>query len=401
MSGLPVRKAVERVLRSVSVLAVEEVALSKTCGRVLAEPVRAAEPLPPFTRAAVDGYAVRSSDLRSATSAHPVFLRIAGTTLAGECRVARLSTGDAIGITTGAPLPPPADAVLKEEDVRVCGERVLVCHAVAKGENVFRRGAELRQGELVVQEGYVLEPVSIGVFASMGVRRLLVRRRPRVAVVSTGDELVGLGTAPRTARIRDSNRLLLSCVLSRNGAAAARSRRARDTARDVVQEVKGCVGMDLVVVTGGSGRGRADVVKAALAREGMKMEFDGVAMRPGRTTAFGILQGVPILMLPGTPHAVFVCGEVFLGPALRKMSGRRDVGRPVVPARLAASVRRDPVETRCRTACVVRSGGGYRVTPVAALRTLRRVHTINGILVVAPGDGPIPEGSVVDVELLT
>jgi len=400
LSGVPVKRAIERLLRNVTVLPAEEAPLSNACGRVLAETVGAAEPLPPFTRALADGYAVRSRNLRGASAASPVPLRISGSALAGHPTNKALSQGEAIEVTTGTLLPAKADAVLRQEYAETRGDTVLARRPVAKGEDVARVGSELRQGEVVARAGYLLEPVGIGVLASMGVRSVLVRRKPRVGVISCGDELVSLGSRLGAGAIRDSNRMLLGCIVSRNGASEVTSIRARDTERDVAKNVKRLLHMDLLVVTGGSGPGRADLVKQSLLRQGMRMKFDGVLMRPGHTCAFGILDGVPILMLPGTPPAVFVCGEVLLGRALRKMSGRRDIERPTVRARLVAPVKGHPVEDRYYTACVTRKNRGYHVAPVRTMRSLRGVHTINGILVVQAGKEQIPEGSMADVEMI-
>jgi molybdopterin molybdotransferase len=332
---ITVDKALSIVLDKVEPLGVETVALEDAPGRTLAEDVRADIDLPPFDRARMDGYAVRSQDVTEA----PATLRLIGEIAAGASFDGRLEPGEAIKIFTGAPMPDGADAVQKVEVTESDGHTVLIKASVRPGQFVTPFASEVKTGEVVAERGCAIGAAEMAVLASFGYWRVQVGRRPRVAVISTGNELVEVSATPTAAQIRNSNSYTIAAYALGTGASVD----ILGICEDTPHATRGALAEatrdhDVVITTGGVSMGDYDLVKAALDQIGVETYFDKVAIRPGKPTVFGMGAGTYFFGLPGNPVSTSVTFNVFVRPALRKMIGAAGAGLFTVQAEAARRV---------------------------------------------------------------
>ena len=321
---IPVAEAIRIVVEETEPLAAGRVALGEALGRVLAEDVFADTDLPPFDRAQMDGYAVRSADLRET----PARLRVVGEAAAGGGWRGTLRAGEAVRIMTGAPLPAGADSVQQVEVTREdeAGGTVLIERATEAGQFYVPRGREVRAGERVLEAGEEINAARTAVLASFGYAEVPVRRRPRVAVLATGTELVQVGEKPGEDQIRDSNSYSLAAYARLAGAAVERLPFASDDPELLRREIEAAAARsDLLVLSGGVSMGRYDFTKAALHALGAEIFFERVALRPGKPTVFARLpEGCLVFGLPGNPVSVSVTFNLFARTALRRMQGSRE-----------------------------------------------------------------------------
>jgi molybdenum cofactor synthesis domain-containing protein len=371
---------------------------------VLAEDVVASEVVPPFDNTAVDGYAVRASDVASAGD-QPVELAVIGEIAAGAGPGERaLATGEAIRIMTGAPIPPGADAVVMVEDTERLGDdRVRVSASVEVGASVRPAGDDVRPGDVLFTAGTVITPAVVGVLATINAHSVSVYPRPRVAVLSTGDELVDDGRALAPGEIRESNRQMLAAALEAAGCAVTDLGIVRDDEAVLETTLRAAAAdHDAVVTSGGVSMGDYDVVKAVLARIA-DMRWMQVAIKPAKPFAFGLLDGTPIFGLPGNPVSSLVSFEMFARPALRRMMGHGRLSRPsVVAVADDGLVRRPDGKTHLmRVTASFADDGRCHVRPVRAQGShqLAATATADAIAVVPDGDG-VPAGADVAVLLL-
>ena len=338
---LTVDSAVERILEQFRPLSEHErVPLEAALGRVLVEDVPADIDLPPFDTTAMDGYALRAADVSAAGKDSPVTLAVVGQIAAGAVAQRPLEAGRAYRILTGAPMPAGADSVVPYEETdgkgfggwsgeegahAAAAERaVRVFAAVEHGENVRFKGEVQRGGEIVVRAGSVIRPGEVAVLATFGKPEVWVYRRPRVAILSTGDELVTAAERPGPGQIRDGNAPALAALARQYGAQPIQLPIARDDPQEVRAALLGAVDAkaDLIVTSGGVSMGDHDVVKHVLRTEG-SVDFWSIDLRPGKPLAFGRLRGVPFLGLPGNPVSSLVTFELFARPAILKLGGHR------------------------------------------------------------------------------
>jgi molybdenum cofactor synthesis domain-containing protein len=310
----------------------ETVAIGDALGQVTAEAVRAEEHVPAFANSAMDGYALRADD----TAGAPVTLRVVGTTMAGMAPIS-LGPGEAVRLMTGAALPDGADAVCMQERTTpgAAESEVVVCETVAHGTFVRRPGDDVRAGQEVFDAGTTLQPAHLGVLASLGRTSVRVVRRPRVGVLSTGDELLDASAPLAPGRIRDANRPSLTALLQRAGCTSVDLGAVPDVDGAIeAAVVDGARRCDAVVVSGGVSVGDADLVKVVLDRLcAGTMRWMQIAIKPAKPFAFGTLAtGVPVFGVPGNPVSAMVSFELLVRPALRKMAGHRTVGRPHIEA---------------------------------------------------------------------
>ncbi len=367
---LTVQEALTAVLNGVPVLAAETVALPEALGRVLAEPVTARDSLPPFANSSMDGYALRAADVVGATAVNPVTLRVIGDVAAGAMPDVTITAGTAVRIMTGAPLPNGADAVVPVEDTdevwrkreRPLPESVQISRVVSPGDYVRRPGEDIEAGQMVMEAGHLIRPQGIGVLASLGVAQVAVIRRPRVGILATGDELIGVEEPLRPGKIRNSNGYTQTAQVTALGAIPVPLGVARDSEADVRAKLQAGLdaGVDLFISSAGVSVGAYDVVKAVLDESG-DVNFWRVRMRPGKPLAFGTYQSVPFLGLPGNPVSAMVSFERFARAAIRKMAGHIRLERPQLPVTLQDEIRSDGRESYVR-AVVWRKDGRYLAT---------------------------------------
>ncbi len=329
------------VARFTPVEELETVALTEADGRVLAEDLVATLQLPPFTNSAVDGYAVRGQDLPS-TEARA--FRVAGRIAAGNAAAAAvIGPGEAIRIFTGAPMPAGADTVFMQEDVRVDeAGKVLLPAGLKRGANVRPAGEDITLGRVILPARRWLRPQDVAAIAAMGLTEARVRRRVRVAVFSTGDEIVEPGTARREAQIFDSNRFMLIAMLRRLGCVVSDLGIRRDDGAEIAAALKAAAAAnDLILSSGGVSTGEGDYVKAAVESIGT-LVFWRIAMKPGRPVAMGVIEGTPFIGLPGNPVASFVTFARIARPAILALGGATWSAPPAIPVRAQFAYRKKP-----------------------------------------------------------
>ncbi len=375
-------------------------------GLVLARVVVAAGDVPPFANSAMDGYAVRATDIAGAAPGAPARLRVIGTLAAGAGLGPAVGPREALRIMTGAPFPNGADAVAMVEVTQMDGEEVLVAEPAPAGAHVRAAGEDIVAGSEVFAAGTVLGPGHVGVLASIGLGEVVAHRRARVGVMSTGDELVGAGAgALRPGQIRDSNRPTLLALLARDGFEGVDLGTVGDDEEAIRRAIGAAVaGCDGVLTSGGVSMGDFDYVKLVLDSMG-DMSWMQVAVRPAKPLAFGLVAGVPVFGLPGNPVSSMVSYELFARPALRRMSGHPagDLDRPAIVGIADEDFRRRPDGrvnfSRVLAAfgpdgrCHVRSAGGQ------GSHQLRAMAVANALAVVASGDG-VAAGEDVEVMIL-
>ncbi|PTL85270.1 gephyrin-like molybdotransferase Glp [Vitiosangium sp. GDMCC 1.1324] len=335
---LPVEEARARTLALVSPLPPEWVRLEEALGRTLAEDVRAQRTLPPWDNSAMDGFAVRSADL---TAPLPVRLHIQETIYAGQTPRNEVRPGTCARIMTGAPLPAGADAVVMRERTRLApeGDAVDILEAVEPSHFVRPRGEDARQGEVLLPRGTPLGIPELGLVVGQGMLTVPAARRPRVAILSTGDELCR-ADAPLEGRIVDANAPALSLAVLRAGGVPSVLGIARDTLEDVYQHLEAAEGYDLVLTSAGMSVGEHDFVREALAKLGVEQDFWRVAIKPGKPLAVGRKGRTVYVGLPGNPTSSLVTFELFVRPTLRRMLGHADVEPPRVSGRLAGELKK-------------------------------------------------------------
>ncbi len=317
---LTVAEARARIVSAFAPLPAEQVSLANALGRVLAEPIHARLTQPPFAVSAMDGYAVRAADVASV----PVTLRLVGYAPAGSAYGSPIKPGEAVRIFTGAPLPDGADAIVIQEDTKATGDSVLVKEGAPIGRYVRPAGLDFRRGDAGLAAGKRLGARDIGLAAAMNHPWLQVYRRPRVAILATGDEIVMPGEPVGPNQIVSSNGLALAAFLRAAGAEPIDLGIAADNRAALQRLAAGAAGADLLVTTGGASVGDHDLVQAALGEQGMAVDFWKIAMRPGKPLMFGNIGTTRVIGLPGNPVSTLVCAIVFIRPALRAMLGQQD-----------------------------------------------------------------------------
>ncbi len=318
---LTVEEALERILSAAAPLPAEETPIAEALGRAITHDAIARRDVPPWDNSAMDGYAVRSADVSSV----PVRLRVIETTYAGQVPSRSIGPGECSQITTGAPLPAGADAVVMQERTHRRSEtEVEILEPVSAGSFVRARGEDALEGQILLPRGSSIGVAEAALLWSQGYARVNVPRRPRVAVLSTGDELAAV-SSPAPGRVIDSNSPVLGLAIAKCGGSVTQLGIARDTAEDLARSLAEASGFDAVLTSGGVSVGGHDFVREALAAAGVRMEFWRVAIKPGKPLAFGRRGDTLFFGLPGNPTSSLVCFELFVRPALRRMLGHQNV----------------------------------------------------------------------------
>lgn len=360
--GLAVGDALRLILDTIAPLPSVEVPIARAAGLVLAERVVAVDDVPLLDNSAMDGFAVRSRELEAASTADPVVLRLLpGLVAAGPGRPSGLAHGATIRITTGGLIPPGADAVVAKEDVEVdegAGE-VRFLAPVPAGRHIRSAGQDLRAGAIALESGVAMTPWVVGVAAVAGRARVAVHRRPRVAVLTGGDEVVAPESALTAGQVRNANTPVLAALLENWGAEVVDLGIVPDERLAYVEALTMARRADAVVTSGGVSMGEKDLLRPVLDGMGFREKFWRVDLKPGRPLLFGLLGETPLFGLPGNPVSAAVTAEVFVRPALRRMLGHTRLFRPVVPAVFTDEVRRSPGRPELLRVVLERVGAGW------------------------------------------
>jgi molybdopterin molybdotransferase len=398
---LSVEEALEKVLQEIDIIETETVPILESTGQVLAADVRSNINVPPLDNSAMDGYAVLAADTRGASQEVPRSLRVIDTVMAGAISYREITTGTAIRIMTGAPVPAGADAVIQfentDEEQRKAAnpnrppETVGIMCEARPGQNIRRAGESIAAGSTILKKGAVIRPAEIGVLASVGLSRVQVIRRPVVAVLSTGDELTEVGSPLPEGKIYDSNLYSIAALVKRYGGVPLVLGIARDNEAELVARLKEAQDADMLLTTGGVSMGDYDMVKEILARDG-RMVFWKVRVKPGKPLAFGKIKGrhkdIPHLGLPGNAVSCMVSFELFVRPAILKMMGKQNLNKPTVEAILEDSLSNKEDRRLYDRAVVARRNGHYyaRLTGPQGSGILTSMSQANSLVLIPEGE---------------
>jgi molybdopterin molybdotransferase len=396
---LSVEEAREHILSTVDVLEAEQVPLLMAAERVLAEKIAADRDIPPVTNAAMDGYAVRGADMRGET----VRLRVMGEVAAGHTPERSVGPGEAMRIMTGAPVPEGADTVVRFERTTSDGEWVEILKPPSPGKNVRQAGEDVRQGQVVLRPGQVLRPQEIGMLAALGHLEVAVIRRPRVAILGTGDEVVPPDQTPGPSQIRDANSYTVAAQVRRYGGIPLLLGVAHDEEELVREGMQKALDQqaDFIITSGGVSVGDFDLVKQVMNAEG-EMHFWSLNMKPGRPMAFGDIDGVPLLGLPGNPVAAMISTALYARPALLKMQGFTEWTWPTVTAQLTEPIGRKDGRRHYLRVILRETDAGYEATLTGDQGSgiLNSLVLADGLAVIPEDARHLPTGSEVEVLLL-
>jgi len=377
------------VLAAAKALPAELIPLSQALGRTLARDIKAREDIPPFTKATMDGFAVRASDTAAAGPGGPgpVDLEVVADLPAGRLPRKAVGPGQAVRIMTGAPLPAGADAVVIVEDTESRGQAVTVRRKVDPGDNLGLAGEDLRKGETAVERGALIGPAEIGMLAAAGLARVPATRRPRLAVIATGDEIVEPGQPKRRGQIRNSNGPALTAMAAAAGAEASYLGIARDKSASLGARLARAKGADILVLSGGVSVGDYDLVKAGLEEAGVRPVFWRVRIKPGKPVFFGVRGRQLVFGLPGNPTSSMVTFHLFVRPALDRLLGRAATGPVSAKAYLDAAIALKPGRTQFLRGLLTGRGPALMVVPYEDQRSGVLRSMVRGrVLIVVPAD---------------
>jgi molybdopterin molybdotransferase len=393
-----VDQAIAEVLAGFGPLGAERLSLGQALGRHLVGPFAARSDSPDFDHSAMDGYAVRAADVASV----PASLPVAGESRTGGPTPAPLAPGSAMRIFTGAPLPAGADAVVIQENTERHGSHVEVKTSAEPWANVRRRGSDLRAGDPALPAGAHLGPGEIALLASQDVGSVEVFRKPRVAIVCTGDELRDIGEPARPGSIVNSNAYALTAQVLEAGADPWLMPAVHDDRSRVAAAIRSALVADVVVLSGGMSVGDHDVVREALAEAGVELAFWKVQMKPGKPVGFAVHGRVPVVGLPGNPVSAFVCFELFVRPGLRAMLGDPAPQRPRLPVKLARPYKHTPGRTELARARLSRSASGYLadVSPRQGSGSLPSIVGVDALVIIPAESSEVGVGEPLEALLI-
>lgn len=414
---ISVEEALERILSHFQTLEFQRQPILNCLGQVLAEDVRSTINVPPLDNSAMDGYAVWAEDVRGATCSSPVYLRVIGEVAAGSLPSVEVQSGQAVRIMTGAPLPRGADTVVRFEDTdevsrRACGvdpSRIGVLCQAEEGLNIRCSGEDIASGDQVLTRGKVLRPQEIGLLASLGCATALVIRRPIIAVLATGDELIGVDQPLSPGKIYDINSYTIAAEVSRYGGVPRIIGVGRDSVESLNDKIDQGLDTDMLITSGGVSQGDYDMVKDVVAERG-EIDFWTVRMKPGKPLAFGTMvttegkreRRVPHLGLPGNPVSSMITFEQFARPAILKMLGYENLAKPVIRATVDGDIpNRDGRRVFVRVIVTERSGQYYAsLTGPQGSGILTSMVKANGLAVIPESQELVSAGDMVDVQML-
>ncbi|GCE11655.1 molybdopterin molybdotransferase MoeA [Tengunoibacter tsumagoiensis] len=399
---LSVEDALSQMLAKITALPTVQVSLSEAQGLLLATDVIAQEEMPPFANSAMDGFALRSSDVQIQDGQSSP-LRIIGEVPAGSVSTKTIQPGTTMRIMTGAPIPPGADTVLQVELTRLIDDQhVTLLRESAPGNNIRPAGEDMQRGQLILSQGTEIGPWEIGILAALGWAKVPVIRRARVAILGTGDELIEIDQPLQPGKIRNSNSYLLEAAVRRAGAIPFRIGVALDTKESLRAKLLEAARYDLILTSGGVSVGEFDLVKQMMEEQG-EINFWRINMRPGKPVAFGHIGQVPLLGLPGNPVSTAVTFELFGGPVIRKLQGHTRLYKPQVEVILQDSFTETASRRHFVRAHVDWQDGQLvaQVTGAQGSHILTSLRNANALLVIPENSGALPAGSRVRALMLT
>ena len=414
---ISVEQAQERLLSHVTVLGKEEVPILDSLGQVLAEDLRSGIDVPPLDNSAMDGYALQARDTSGAQEGSPRLLRVIGTVAAGSISDKEVMPGTAIRIMTGAPIPKGADSVVRFEDTDEAARQrggpiteIGIRVKAEKKQNIRRAGEDISKGTVVLPAGTIIRPAEVGVFASLGRSTVSVIRRPVVAIVATGNELVEVGQPLPAGKIYNSNSYSVAALVRRYGGIPRVLGIALDSKESLVAAIRAGLDADMLITSGGVSVGDYDIVKDVLAKEG-EIGFWTVRMKPGKPLAFGQIKGVdktgvsrtiPHLGLPGNPVSSMVTFEMFARPAILKMMGKRNLEKPTIEAVLEDRIFNNDGRRVFTRAIIEKREGRYyaRLTGPQGSGVLTSMSLANGLVIVPEEVAEVKPGATIQVMML-
>ena len=413
---ISVEEALEKILSHVNILKEEPVPILDTLGQVLAEDISSGIDIPPLDNAAMDGYAIQAGDTASASSESPAYLRVIDTVIAGAISEREVRPGTAIRIMTGAPVPKGADSVVRFEDTdearreKSANNEIGILCKTKTGLNIRRAGEDVTRGSLVLKKGTVIRPAEAGVLASLGKSRVRVIRRPVVAILATGNELVEINQPLPPGKIYNSNTYSVAALVRRYGGIPKLLGIALDSEASLVAGLRRGLDADMLITSGGVSAGDYDMVKDVLAKEG-KISFWTVRMKPGKPLAFGTIKGtdkkgtarnIPHLGLPGNPVSSMVTFELFARPAIFKMMGKKSLAKTTVEAVIEEPVINTDGRRVYTRAIVTRRGDKYyaRLTGPQGSGILTSMSLANGLVIVPEDRAELKAGEMARVIML-
>jgi molybdopterin molybdotransferase len=414
---ISVEEALEKILSYVEILEPESKPILDCLGQVLAEDIYSAIDIPPLDNSAMDGYALRAKDTGGASESSPRYLVVVGQVAAGSMPTKEVRSGTAIRIMTGAPLPKGADAVVRFEDTDEINRKSssgdlsqigILCQA-NKGLNVRGRGEDIAKGDLILKRGKVLRPQEMGVLASLGRSTALVIRRPIVAILATGDELIGVDQPLAPGQIYDSNNYTIAAEVSRYGGIPKILGIGRDSVQSLSKKINEGLDADMLITSGGVSKGDYDIVKDVLAEHG-EVGFWTVCMKPGKPLAFGVIRKtergkekkVPHLGLPGNPASAMVTFEQFARPAILKMMGKQTLKKPTIRAIIENDIADNDGRRLFARVTVTKRGGQYYASVAGPQGSgiLTSMARSNGLAIIPESSQGVKAGDTVDVQML-
>ena len=396
--ALSVRDAYDVIMSHLPQPAIEKVPLMRSLGLVLAEDIIADMDMPPWDRSAMDGYAVRSADVQG-----PVELQVVDVIPAGKMSKRALKPGEAMQIMTGAPVPEGADAIVPVEKTKASGNIVQIREAAAPGAHISKRAQDIKTGEVLVKKGNVVRAQEVGLMASVGYHAPKVFRRPTIAVVTTGDELVEVDKKPAEGQIRNSNAYSLAAQLASIGVPYAYLGIVPDVREALTAKLEQAMAAaNVVILTGGVSAGEYDLVEDVMKAKGIEIIFERVAIKPGRPMVFAKSPEKLLFGLPGNPVSTFVTFEIFLRPALGRMMGNMLLDRPVVEAEISVNFGKPQPRDQYCPARLTWVRDHYVVAPLESHGSadLRALSQANSLLLIPAGEGPYLAGRRVKVVAL-
>jgi molybdopterin molybdotransferase len=399
---ISVEDALQNILNSVSVLGMEKVNILSALGRVIGEDVYSGRNIPPKDNSAMDGYAVRSADTFGASKENPVVLEVIEELPAGSESQKAIGRGQAARIMTGAFVPEGADAIVPVENTRKNNDGAVAIYANARiAQDIRFAGEDVKSGEKVISKGEILGAAHIGMLASLGRSFVYLHQKPLVAIVSSGDELADIDEAP-SLKIVSSNSYSLAALITECGAIPMQMGIAMDRREDLIDKFKAAMRADLIISSGGVSVGDFDLVKDVMKQKGNQMQFWQVAMKPGQPLAFGALENIPVIGLPGNPVSTMVSFEQFARPAILKMMGHKNIFRRTIQAILT-----EDIEKRLGKRYFIRGiatlgadGFTVRTTGEQGSGILKSMVAANGLLILPPDITRAKAGESVTVQLI-